>query len=89
MNPFSVYKVSCKIFHDVKEQEAKIIFSSTDKGEVTLSKRRFCPLTIPNHSTLIIICMQNLNKSHEKILKLSIRNEVDRWNQGQTLEDIT
>ena len=34
----------------------------------------FCPLTIPYHSSLITICMQNLKKIREQILKLSIGN---------------
>ena len=44
----------------------------------------FCLLTIQYHSSLIIICMQNLKKFREQILKLSIGNGADGQTDGRT-----
>ena len=45
--------------------------------QITLSKiDKICPLTIPNHSLLIYMCTQNLNKIHHQQFKLEIRNQA-------------
>ena len=74
-----------RLFAYSKELEAKNHFSDTEKDNNSVN--RFCPLTIPNHSSPTPICMQSLNKIREKILKLWIGNEVrkaDGWTYGQT-----
>ena len=64
--------------------------------QITLSKTdKICPLTIPNHSPLIYMGMQNFNEIHKEIFKLGSGNQalmdgqMDRHSEGKTYPSTT
>ena len=56
----------------------KMKYQQTSKGYCLLhiDRRIFAPLTIPNYSLVIYMCMQNLKKIHKNLIMLESENKA-------------